>query len=50
MVWMNERREVKAFKLIKAAEGALVRNVDTSDPTTANEWQLVHCQGELIVE
>jgi len=28
MVWMNESRQVRTYKFIKAAESALVQNVD----------------------
>lgn len=50
MVWMNERREVHQGKLIKAANDAVVPNVDTSKDLSETEWKLVHCNGDLTTE
>ena len=50
MVWMNERREVHIYKLLSAAEKAVVRSVDLFKDLHANVNKLVHCQGDLSTE
>lgn len=50
MVWMNERRQVKMYNLIKKAEDNVVRNVDNSMVIEDNHFNLVHTMGMPTTE
>ena len=44
MVWMNERRDVRFYKLIRTAQRA-VRPIDANNPNPDMNFKLVHATG-----
>ena len=50
MVWMNERRQVKIYKVINAAEEQVVKNVNNEEASEEKTLALVHTQGCTQVE
>jgi len=50
MIWMNERRQVKMYKVLNQAKEECVQNVDPSDPKQGNDMCCVHMQGDLTVD
>ena len=49
MIWMNERKDVKIYKVITKGREAVVE-ADPNDPQEDNMMQLVHVQGETTTE
>ena len=49
MIWMNERKDVKIYKVITAGREAVVE-ADPNDPQEDNMMQLVHVNGETSTE
>lgn len=47
MVWMNERRQVRIYRTLTAAQSAVVQNVSPKTADESNDLELVHMQGEL---
>lgn len=49
MIWMNERKDVKIYKVITKGREAVV-NADCNDPQEDNMMQLVHVKGETTTD
>jgi hypothetical protein len=49
MIWMNERKDVKMYKVITKGREAVVE-ADPHEPLDENEFKLVHVKGETSTE
>ena len=49
MVWMNERRQVKTAQVLDKARDSLVKNVDPEAVDDANDLNLVHTSGTIVI-
>ena len=45
MVWMNERKQVKIFKVIEKARKACIPNVPSKEVSQNDNFKLVHTSG-----
>jgi len=49
MIWMNERKDVKIYKVITRGRDEVIE-ASCDDPQEENQYKLIHVQGETSTE
>ena len=50
MIWFNERKVAKIYKLLSKAKKEVRENVSINEVRKANNFKLVHAKGKVKVE
>ena len=50
LVWFNEKKQVKIYKLLSAGKKAVVQNVSINEVRKENNLKLIHAQGLMTTD